>query len=112
MNSSMQLVAAGVTGESGSSTIGLSAMKRRITLASSPGWLKLIACAAPSMTTIRTWFSSCPAISLTRPGLGIRGSRLPRTASVGIGTSSSRSRAGNWVSARKSNIVLGTPKRR
>ena len=40
-------------GWSGSSTMSRSSSQAETTLASSPGWLKLIACAAPRMTTTR-----------------------------------------------------------
>ena len=50
--------------------MGSSAMKSRMTLASSPGWLKLIAWAAPSMTTNAAKASYWLAISLIRAGRG------------------------------------------
>ena len=75
--------------------MGSSAMKSRMTLASSPGWLKLIAWAAPSMTTNAAKASYWLAISLIRAGVGIRGSRSPTTTKVGTSSWSSRSSAGN-----------------
>ena len=87
-------------------------MKRRITFASSPGWLKLIAWAAPSMTTTETWVSVWLATSSIRAGPGISGSRFPMTASVGIRSASNRSNDGYCVRARNIRKVLGTPKRR
>lgn len=76
-------------------------------LASSSGWLKLTACAAPSMTTSRVWFTVCPATSRRRSRPGMSGSRLPMTASVGMRRAGSRSRDGYWVRARRAATCSG-----
>ena len=82
------------------------------TLASSPGWLKLIACAAPWMTTTVTCAGDVRATSTTRGGPGISGSRLPSTASVGTGVCCSRSSDGKRVSWWNSRSALTGPNRR
>jgi hypothetical protein len=87
-------------------------MKSRIRCASSPEWLKLMACAAPSIFTMSTWLSVWLATSCTRSGPGMSGSRSPSTASVGMCIASMRSSDGYCVSALNMRTVLGTPNRR
>ena len=63
--------------------------------ASSAGWLKLMAWAAPSIiTSTAESFSVLAAISRTTVGGGISGSRSPTTMSVGMRNSSRRSSVG------------------
>jgi DNA invertase Pin-like site-specific DNA recombinase len=86
-------------GSFGSSVISRPSSQEPITWASSPGWLKFIACAAPSITATVTCGGARRPTSRTRQGGGMSGSRVPITASVGTGVRTMRSSEGNRMSS-------------